>query len=82
LRGAVPFSAARDAVSKKVESAMKDVGGRLETIDGWRVSFDDGWFLVRLSGTEPKVRITAEARSEARAKELYEIALSKVKAAA
>ena len=60
---------------------MKGIDGRLETIDGWRISFDDGWFLVRLSGTEPKVRVTAEARTEARAKELYELALSKVTAA-
>ena len=83
LRGAVPFPpAARDAVSRTIASAIKGVDGRVETIDGWRVSFDDGWFLVRLSGTEPKIRITAEARTEARAKELYEIALSKVKAAA
>jgi phosphoglucosamine mutase len=83
LRGGVPFPPAeRDAVSKRIGAAMKGVDGRLDTIDGWRVGFDDGWFLVRLSGTEPKVRITAEARSEARAKELYELALSKVTGAA
>ena len=83
LRGGVPFPASeRDTVAKRIAAAVKEVDGRLETVDGWRVGFDDGWFLVRLSGTEPKVRITAEARTEARAKELYELALSKVKAGA
>ena len=43
---------------------------QLLTLDGYRANFSDGWFLVRLSGTEPKVRVTAEARSEDRMKEL------------
>jgi phosphoglucosamine mutase len=79
LRGAVPFPASeRAAVVAKIDRAIRGIEGKLETVDGWRVGFDDGWFLVRLSGTEPKVRITAEARTAARAKELYELASSKV----
>ena len=62
----------------RLDAALRGLDGKLETVDGWRLGFEDGWFLVRLSGTEPKVRITAEARTEARAKELYELALSKV----
>jgi phosphoglucosamine mutase len=42
------------------------------TIDGVRLDFEDGWILVRRSGTEPKIRITAEARDSAMAKRLYE----------
>ncbi|MFQ6127389.1 MAG: phosphoglucosamine mutase [Thermoplasmata archaeon] len=42
-----------------------------DTIDGWRLDFKDGWVLIRPSGTEPKIRITAEAREESRAKEIY-----------
>ena len=83
LRGAVPFRAGeRDVVVAKLDTVLRGIDGKLETVDGWRVGFNDGWFLVRPSGTEPKVRITAEARTEGRAKELYELALSKVKAAA
>jgi phosphoglucosamine mutase len=39
-------------------------------MDGVRVALDDGWFLIRASGTQPLVRITAEARTPARADEL------------
>ncbi len=41
-------------------------------VDGIRLDFKDGWLLVRASGTEPKIRLTAEARTEARARQLYE----------
>lgn len=51
----------------------------LNTIDGWRLGFDDGWVLVRSSGTEPKIRITAEAREESRAKEIYNSMVSLVR---
>jgi phosphoglucosamine mutase len=38
--------------------------------DGIRQEAEDGWFLIRASGTEPKVRITAEGKSPAAAKRL------------
>ncbi|MFH1650988.1 MAG: phosphoglucosamine mutase [Chloroflexota bacterium] len=47
-------------------------------IDGIQLDFKDGWLLVRASGTEPKVRLTAEARTEARARELYDAGLKAV----
>lgn len=45
-------------VTETVLTAYEDV----ETLDGVRVDTEDGWFLVRPSGTEPVVRVTAEAR--------------------
>ena len=42
----------------------------LTTIDGIRVDAGDGWFLVRASGTQPLVRITAEGTTADRRDEL------------
>jgi len=39
--------------------------GKLTTLDGVRADYDEGWILVRASGTEPKVRVTVEARDAA-----------------
>jgi len=38
-----------------------------ETLDGVRVDLGDAWFLLRASGTQPLVRVTAEARDPERA---------------
>jgi len=42
----------------------------MDTRDGVKVMQPDGWFLVRGSNTEPIIRIVAESKSEARAKEM------------
>jgi phosphoglucosamine mutase len=47
--------------------------------DGIKLNFRDGWILVRPSGTEPKIRITAEAKSEESARQLYESCLQAIK---
>lgn len=38
---------------------------KLSTVDGIRVDLPDGWFLLRPSGTEPVIRLTAEALDSA-----------------
>jgi len=43
------------------------------TVDGLRVELRDGWLLMRPSGTEPVIRVTAEARSRKRVEELIEV---------
>ena len=48
-------------------------------IDGARIDYDDGWLLVRPSGTEPIVRIFAEGKTKERAEELYNLGLKTVK---
>jgi phosphoglucosamine mutase len=57
--------AVMDRVSARVEDDYPTTD--VSTIDGVRVGFDDGWFLIRASGTQPLIRITAEARDEDRA---------------
>lgn len=51
----------------------------LNTLDGFRLQYDDGWVLIRPSGTEPKIRITAEAVDAQAAERLYARAESIVK---
>jgi phosphoglucosamine mutase len=50
----------------------------ITTIDGVRIGFDDGWVLIRASGTQPLIRLTAEARDPDRADDLLDTARSVV----
>ena len=63
----------REAVSARIAGEMVAVEcDRMSTLDGFRADFGEGWFLIRVSGTEPKIRVTAEARSEASLERLKE----------
>jgi phosphoglucosamine mutase len=44
--------------------------GAASPTDGIRREEEDGWFLIRASGTEPKVRITAEGKTPAAARRM------------
>lgn len=50
----------------------------LSTVEGIRLGAADGWLLIRPSGTEPKIRITAEAKEEQGARRLYRLAVQAV----
>ena len=52
---------------------LPDFGAAIEKVsyeDGCKVYFRDGWIIVRFSGTEPRVRIFAEARTMVEAEAL------------
>ncbi|HYA61462.1 MAG TPA: phosphoglucosamine mutase [Candidatus Acidoferrum sp.] len=67
-------------VMDPIEKELKSLDfNKITTIDGIRLDFDDGWILIRSSGTEPKIRITAEARGDEQAEKLYEKALNIIK---
>ncbi|MFH0817096.1 MAG: hypothetical protein V1909_00505, partial [Candidatus Micrarchaeota archaeon] len=42
----------------------KGLGGKQNTQDGVRADFEEGWVLVRASGTEPLIRITCEHKDK------------------
>jgi len=60
----------RAAMIEAIESAARDADVDLDTTDGYRLNYDDGWVLARPSGTEPLIRIYAEACSPDRARQL------------
>ncbi|ELY43698.1 phosphoglucosamine mutase [Natronorubrum sulfidifaciens] len=59
------------AVMDRVEATVRERDLAFDALDGVRIEYDDGWTLVRPSGTEALVRITAEARDPQRAEELF-----------
>lgn len=80
------LTAEKIAEVKKItaEKNIKEVGRilvtRTDTQDGTKVCFaDDSWLLMRASGTEPLLRIYAEAGSPNRVKELLEFARTHLK---
>jgi|Cruoilmetagenom7_1024161.scaffolds.fasta_scaffold05118_6 Phosphomannomutase len=72
------FTIKEKIMVEKKEEAMERVKRRLSELkepfndrDGVKVSYDDkSWLLIRASGTEPMIRIYAEAKDEEKAKKL------------
>jgi phosphomannomutase/phosphoglucomutase len=60
----------RGAMLEAIEAAAAGAGAERDDTDGLRLDYGDAWVLARPSGTEPVVRVYAEARSAGRANEL------------
>lgn len=46
---------------------------KTNTLDGLRIDYDDGWTIMRPSGTEPKFRITVESKDQKVAEKYAEL---------
>lgn len=66
----------RDEVIKEVGRRVRERFDTVTDLDGVRVDLADEWFLIRASGTQPLIRVTAEAAGESRASELLNEARS------
>jgi len=51
-------------------------GAKFNFLDGIKISLEKGWIHIRLSGTEPVIRIITEARTKREAENLYNLASS------
>ncbi|MEF8832402.1 MAG: phosphoglucosamine mutase [Candidatus Thermoplasmatota archaeon] len=58
----------KDALLEKLKEVYSEMD--YDDTDGLKIYYDEGWVLIRASGTEPKYRIYSEASDEAEAKRL------------
>ena len=59
-----------------IKNEASGLGQKLDTTDGVKIWYEDGWVLIRPSGTEPIFRIFAEAKKQERAEELLQEGLN------
>ena len=78
LRGSVAGDKTTMEQVEQILESRLETGVSLDKTDGLRIAFGDGWLLIRASGTEPKIRLTAEAKTEQRVKEIYNFGLETV----
>ena len=57
---------------KVMEELKNSIDARVDYTDGIKVFHDDGWVLIRPSGTEPIIRIYSQSKSMEKAKEMAE----------
>ncbi len=69
-------SPTRDGIVEAMKAAFPD--GELDLTDGAKMAWPDGWVHARMSGTEPVVRVIAEATRPEFANELADRAVSAV----
>lgn len=63
---------------ERAEEILTSLGASSPT-DGIRISDEEGWCLIRASGTEPKIRITTEGKTLAKAKSLLTMGKERIR---
>jgi len=78
LRGSVNSDGViMQQLEKALIAAVKPLS--VSRTDGIKLNLEDGWLLLRASGTEPKIRLTVEAKTQEKAKEMYNISIKLIK---
>jgi phosphomannomutase/phosphoglucomutase len=54
----------KEEVLRKISEEVSTLGFKLDTTDGVKIFKDEGWIIIRPSGTEPIFRCFAESKSQ------------------
>lgn len=60
------------ACARKPQKIGRHAVQKIDTMDGYKFFVDNGWLLIRASGTEPLIRFYAEAETTNRVEELLD----------
>ena len=70
----ISFKASKEKIEEAMERIREEIKSmeyeNLIEIDGYRIEFEDSWALIRKSGTEPKIRLTVEAKDKEKMNEI------------
>ena len=66
-------------VLKKLKAKFEAEGRQFLGVDGIKILDDNGWVLLRPSNTEAIIRVSAEAKTKEKLKELYDFAVRELK---
>ncbi len=65
------FARVTETLEKELSSQVREV----DRLDGVKLILEDAWMLIRVSGTEPKIRVYVEASTDERKRELSSLAV-------
>ena len=60
-------------IVKRATEALRKAGHSIIDVDGVRVTFPDGWGLIRASNTQPILVLRFEAKTQARLAEIQKL---------
>jgi phosphomannomutase/phosphoglucomutase len=66
----------KEEVLRKISEEVSTLGFKVDTTDGVKIFKDEGWIIIRPSGTEPIFRCFAESKSEKDAEKMVNWGIS------